>query len=372
MGGGSETLGRARKSATEVAVQPELVSAPGKQTGVPTVDRGTACERDPGLEGCDPDMTENDRTRLLAALGVVVGSAMANYHAAIGKLRTELLTTAQSHSSWGFLAEVIFASLSHGIIGMLTKSVEAFKTRAAEVIFTEGGQLTVGAHGYDITRWAPTIAKMPTSLMVGPVVQASKGVRTLMKNAAYSNSTASREQVEAATFIDSLQADISGINNALVLNAPAEMTDAQIAALVAAYQDTTYHSIAAYEADLRDLVARFKAQQIPSIGDGRSNGPSTKMTQRETVWIMAHGKSRLAIVEFFDPIYAGAQGNQQKWYGDKIVPWKQTEFVTWIDDDLMTAALDYQIARVGGLQHIDATGGATGMPEVDAWAKGAP
>lgn len=364
MGGGNEFHKRPGRQRLDDPGAHEVAPAPGKATGVPIVDTGTYCEQAPTHAGCFLD--KDERTRLLVALATVVGSAMDNFRDAITNVRTDLLTTvAQSSTAWNFFAEFLFQSISGGLIGMLGKSLGALKTRIADA---EGATISVA--GVSLS-WSmqQKIAKLDDKLVTGVAVQASKGIRTTLKNAAHQRTgttVASAENVEAADFLKIIQAGIGPLTNNLVLEAPATMTDGEVAALVAAYQDADYHSVAAYEADLRALLDAYRAQQIASIGDGLSNG-TDQMSTREAVFVVADGgRSRMAIVEYYNPAFGGPM--PYKGVDGQLVPWAQPVFISWVGGSLSSAAIDYQADRVGAMKVVDATGGKTGMPQIDEWA----
>jgi hypothetical protein len=360
--------------APDITHQPEVAPAPGKATGIPIVDQGPLCKRYPDKPGCFLD--ESGRQYLMTSLSFVLQTAMGNFQTALQNQRIRLLTTVQrSSSTWGFVAEVLFQSLSHGLIGMLAKSVDAFKQRATEAIFTEGATLTV--NGYDITGMAPQIAKLKTSYVTGAAVQASKGLRTVLKNRAHTapagDSVASAANVDKADFLTLIQNGIGPMANSLFTEAPAGMTDGELAAMAAAYGDMTYHSVAAYEDDVLALLDQYDKDQIASIGDGLCNGidehdKKQMLSTRHAAWISAGVKSRLAIVEVYDPIYAKTSPIKGDGHGH-AVKWEQSLFVSWVSDDLLGVAQDYQAERNGAALMINATNADTGMPEIDAWAK---
>lgn len=339
---------------------------PGKQTGVPIVDQGLKCEAEPNQRGCF--LTPEERTRLLIALATVTGQAMANFHAAIQNVRLELLTTLSSSGGWGFLAEFLFQSLTGGLIGRFTKSLGGLKASIAEQVF-DGGQVVVG--GVALSQAMVTrIAKVNVKHLTGVLTQASRGVRTSLKNAAHGKSGVSQQNQDAAEFLKLIQGGIAPIADQLVLEAPAAMTDDELAAMIAAYQDTETHSVAAYEAELRDLIERFSKQHLADIGTGRSNGVDL-MTHKKAVHVVAGGRSRVAILHFFDPTFS--PGGKKLREGESfqtgaLVDWTETEFVSWVDTDLEGAAIEFQYAHYNDMPTLDATK-PTGMRQIDEWVK---
>lgn len=377
MGGGNETVGRKRpRSAPDITHQPEVAPAPGKSTGIGLVDEGPLCKQTPDKPGCFLDA--DSRQYLIQSLGFVVQTAMTNFQTALQNQRVRLLTTVQKNSStWGFVAEFLFQSLSGGLIGMLSKSLDGLKARATEVL-AKGGTMTV--YGQTLSdAAAKRLTKFHPKHITGVAVQASKGLRTTLKNAAHSNSgttVASATDVDKADFLTLIQNGIGPMANNLFTEAPTSMTDAELAAMVAAYEDMTYHSVDAYEADLVTLLDAYDDQQIASIGDGLCNGidehnKRQMLSVRHAVWVTAGPRSRLAIIEVFDPIYAKTSPTKGDNDG-KPVPWEQSLFVSWVGNDLTGVAQDYETTRSGAVALLNATKADTGMPEIDTWAKESP
>jgi protein-tyrosine-phosphatase len=356
MGGGHDLLNR-RKAAGESPLHDHIV--PGKSTGVPIVDKGTVCERHPEKKDCWLD--KDDRTRLLLSLETVVGAAMDNFHAAIQNVRTDLLTMTGTQGSWGLIAEIIFGTASSGIVMLLSKSLSAFAAEAA------AGKALIG-DGYEIpTTIASAIGKLRPTHITKMLIQASKGVRTALKNAAHKPKGVSKEDAAAADFCTIVEEGISPLVTHLVLDAPTKLDDFEIAAMVASYQDPTYHSIAAYETVMRDLVDRFKEQRLVEIGDGLSNG-TDQMSDTKAVMVLGKGGvRRVAIVEFYNPIYGDNNTRYHRTTGQPT-HWNQPEFKSWVDKQLEPVATSTQFDRYGDMPVIDATAEATGMAPIDTWA----
>lgn len=366
--GGPNDLATKQRKHVDLALDPshgkELEPAPGKTTGVGIVDNPMLCER--GLDHAGCYLTETQRTRLLVALSTVVLNAFGNARDAIHNKRIELLTVMESKNGWGALEELLFVSGSTFLIGSLMKSLTVIKERATEAaasgeMFSIAG-VTLPMGG------ASRVSRINIKHITGLATSVSKTARTGLKNAAHGQPGAPKENVEAAEFLKLIQGTLAPTANQLVLDAPASLTDGELAALVAAYEDQTYHSIDAYEAELTNLIDRYKAQQLASIGDGLSNG-TDYMSRRQAVLVVANGKSRVAIVEFFDKAFAGPI--PVKSYDGHIVPWETTQFVAWVDDDLAGVARAYQSSRVAPMQILPADG-KTNIREIDAWATETP
>lgn len=381
MGGGSETIGRAKRagSAPDV-VDPAKTPSPGKTTGIPIVDLGPRCKREPEAEGC-LDLDADQRQLLISSYNAAINAAALNRQVAIQNHRGRLLTMMKGSSmGYGFLEEVLVQVGSAWLIGRLVKGATGIKERAAETIFTEDARLTVKALNMDIdvTNLAPQLAKLNVEALRGVALQGSKGMRTIVKNAMHSGAIADEKSLDQAEFLKLLQNQISDWQTHMIQVAPTDMTDVQLAAAVHALSDPTVFSPEAQDAILQDVLDRYDAQHLADIGDGKSPGPDGKggkqfITRKETVWVSSGTRIRLAIVEFYDPNDVGyAKDTPIKGYDGEIVPWNQTEFVSWIDDDLKHYARDFQENRVGKIKLINATGGNTGMKEVDAWATEQP
>jgi protein-tyrosine-phosphatase len=252
---------------------------------------------------------------------------------------------------------------------LLSRSLSAFAAEAA------AGKALIG-DGYEIPgSVAAQIGKLKPAHITKALVQASKGVRTALKNAAHRPKDVSKADAAAADFCTIVAEGISPLITHLMLEAPTKLDDFEIAAMVASYQDPTYHSIAAYEAVVRDLVDRFKNQHLADIGDGLSNGVD-QMSDTKTVIVLGKdGARRVAIVEFYNPIYGDNNTRYHRTTG-RPAHWNQPEFISWVDTDLAPVATATQFDRYGDLPVLDATGQATGMEPIDTWAadptKGAP
>jgi hypothetical protein len=330
----------------------------GKSTGVGIVDAGTKCETASTPSGCF--LTESQRTRLLGALGHVALIDATNFHAALQNVQLELATVIKTTNGWNLFTEILFQSISGGLLGMLGKSLSKFKAGMVGQVFDQQPVLVAGVElpASVVTKLSGVSVKKITNV----ALTASKGLRTLLKNAAHK--TIQGANPDDRLFLSMVQEGIGPMATQLALEAPTQLNDDEIAALVEALQDPDYHSIAAYEAMLRDLLARFNAQSIPQIGDGMNNGESYMSRKQAVHVVAANGKKRVAILEYFDEKFAGPV--PEKLYEDKLVPWSKTQFVSWIDSDLETAAIAFSMDRVGDLKYVSAPG--TGIHQIDDWA----
>lgn len=364
MGGGHDLKAARRAAAGDSSLHDHIV--PGKTTGVPIVDKHTLCDRKPEHDDCWLD--KDDRTRLLLSLNLAVVVAMANFRDAIQNVHVELLTmTRKSAGSWGLFAEILFGAASSGIIGVLTKSLTGFTARAAEAA-SGGGELTIG-DGYPLPAlMIKGIAKIKPKHIGTALVQASKGMRTALKNAAHRPADVSKEDAAAADFCTIIQEGIAPLTRHIAFDAPTNMTDFEIAALVASYEDDEAHSVAAYESVVRDLIDRFKDQHLAEIGDGMSNGTDQMSDVKAVIVLGKDGARRVAIVEFFDPIWGDNNTRYHRTTTDRPAHWNQPEFKSWVDHQLEPVATATQLDRYGDMPVLDATAEPTGMATIDTWS----
>jgi hypothetical protein len=328
----------------------------GVSTGIATVDQ-QLCKAHPTRKGCFLDA--NDRTEVVSVLRGNVHTAMMNANAALTNLRMELLTAMTTKSAWGGFAELLFMSATSGLIKLVSGSVSSFQAsvaeKAASAAYT-GGTVTIGS--FELSeRMLDRIAAVNPTKIAGGLTTASKGLRTSLKNAAHSLDDSNKRD---ADFLKIVQSEIGPMTNTLCNKVPAGLTDAELVTMTHAYEDMTFHSLAAYEDEFRNLLDRYREQKIDDIGQSRiSHGNAYK----ELVHVVKKdGVSRTAIVEFYDK----NPSQPVKGYEGKVVPFEQTQFVSWVDDDLYPIAVTYQQDRRGDTKTIDATK-PTGMKEIDAW-----
>jgi hypothetical protein len=363
MGGGHDLLDRQRKAAG-TSSDPQKHIIPGKSTGIPIVDKGTACERHPEKEDCWLD--KDQRTRLIGDLGDVVGDAMANFHAAIGKVRTELLTTTgQNHSVWITVATILLGA--EGALGLFSGSLLAFQAGAKEAV-KNGTALTVGL-GYELpASFARGIANINPRFITNTISQVNRNFKTKLSAAAHRPAGVSKENAAAADFCSIFEEHLSPLAQHIREVVPVKLDDFELSAMVASYKDPTYHSVAAYEEVVRKVVQRFKDQHLADIGDGLSNG-TDKMSDKKAVIVLGkNGAKRYALVEFYNPIYGDNNTRYHRTTTDRPAHWNEPEFISWIDNDLAPVAIGTQMDRYGDMPVLDATAQATGMEPIDTWA----
>lgn len=360
MGGGSDLLEKRKRAGTSELHDRPIV--PGKTTGVPVVDKGTACDRHPDDEDCW--LSDTQRTRLLSVLGDVAGAAMGNFHAAINDVRTELLTTtAASASVWTAVATVLLGA--EGALGLFSGSLVAFRA-SAEVAAKGGAPLTIGL-GYELPLgFARAVAKINPRILTNTVNQLNRNLKTKLSAAAHRPAGVSKEDAAAADFCTVFEEQLAPLAVHIAAVAPTKLDDFELAAMVASYQDPNYHSIAAYKEIVLKLVDRFKNQHIADIGDGLSNGTDNMSDKQAAKILGKDGASRYAMVEFYKPIYG--KTTPIKGVDGKPVPWEQPVFLSWIDADLAPVAIGTQLDRYGDMPVIDATAAPTGMEPIDTWA----
>jgi hypothetical protein len=293
---------------------------------------------------------------------------MDNFHAAIGNVRTELLTTTgQNHSAWLAIANILLGV--DGALGLLSGSLQAFRN-SAETAMAGGAPLTIGL-GYELpTAVARNVAKVSPRVITNTVSQFNRQLRTKVSAAAHRPAGVSKEDAAAADFCTIFEEGLSPLAIHVALEAPTKLDDYELAALIASYQDPNYHSIDAYEGIVRKVVDRFKSQHLGDIGDGLSTGgdePQSRMSNKKAVQVLGKGGvRRYAVVEFYEAAYGKTQPYKVD-QDDKLVAWEQPIFISWIDADLVPVAIGTQLDRYGDMPVIDATAGITGMKEIDAF-----
>lgn len=367
MGGGHDLKAR-RIAAGESELHDKHI-VPGKSTGVPIVDKGTACERHPDRGDCW--LTEDKRVELLSVLGDVVGDAMDNFRTAIGNVRTELLTTTVEHSAWITVATILLGI--EGALGLFSGSLIAFRG-LADTAAKGGAPLTIGL-GYELPiDFAKRVAKINPRVITGTVSQINRHFKTKLSAAAHRPAGVSKENAAAADFCTVFEEHLTPLAQSIREVAPTKLDDFEIAAMVASYKDPNYHSIAAYEEIVRKVIDRFKSQHLADIGDGQSTGEDRLTNKKAVIVLGKGGAKRHAIVEYYEHAYA--KTSPIKGVDGKPVPWDQPVFISWIDADLAPVAIGTQLDRYGDMPVIDATAQATGMASIDTWAadptKGSP
>lgn len=287
-----------------------------RPTGIPVVDHGA---------GDGSHLSDDERHRLLLSLGAVVSSAMDNFHAAIQNVRLD--RHVNKPSSWGFWSEFLFYSVSGPLVAAASAGLRA-------VISTRD-------LGLDESRAAAIEANV-----TGTVQNVSRGVRSMLKHGGDAGGAGWDR------FLKIIQGGLKEIADGLVLDAPAQLDDDGLVALVLAYRDPIAHSIAGYEDRLRAAITRFEQQKLDRVGRTPDEAPG--MTS--LVALTCHGHRRLAVVE--DRAAHVAQDGSMI---EAPTPASRT-LLSLVDDDLAEVVA----AQPGGVAEvIDVTAGHPFVVPVD-------
>lgn len=300
-------------------------------TGVPVVDQGFGCEQGANPEGsCFLD--DKSRTRLLIVLGSVVGSAMDNFRDAIQNVQLDELTK-KDESSWGFLAEFLFYAVTGPLIGAVAKGLKGARAAAKVEDANKAWQEEVlGNVAVSPGVLARAIDAVPEEAIVAVLQNASRGLRAHLKEQARSGG---RRDV---SFLRSVQSSIKMLSDDVVATAPAQIDDAGLVALVQSYRNPEVHSVASYEAKVRDLHTRFKTQGLATLNDKYKDGG-----RRRAIVLVAFGHKKVAILDEHGTEKTGTTYDKTSWgggahgdnYGDGV-----DKLSNLVDDDLADYARD--------------------------------
>lgn len=303
----------------------------GYETGIPFVDEGPLCARDPKPDAAtfDCPLTDEQRERLGAALERGVTSSMANYHAAISRARLQAL--ASTKSGWGFLEEVLFYAVSGGLIGRVVVGMKNLRNLS-------NPRLKLGLPA---SVDPELIRRMTTEKAEAGVVDAltvsSKGIRAELKAAADKSGMAhSRDE-----FLKVIERNIKRLGDSIVLEAPLHLDDVSLGALALSYLDAEAHSPDAYEEKVNGLADRYSAQGIDDAGSVQPLHPmKVSDAYRTVVRLRAFGKERLAMLA--QPVTTNVQQD-----GTKSEEITSSIFQNWIDDEFRHLAEGIQVERRG-------------------------
>ncbi len=300
-------------------------------TGVPVVDHGLGCEQ-VANHGGSCFLDEKSRTRLLIVLDHVVGSAMDNFRDAIQNVQLDELTK-KDESSWGFLAEFLFYALTGPLIGAVAKGLKGARAAAKVADVNKAWQEEVlGNVAIKPGILTRAIDAVPEEALVTVLQNASRGLRAHLKDKARSHARAD------VSFLRTIQGSIKMLSDDIVTKAPAQVDDAGLIALVQVYQDAETHSIASYEAGVRDLHTRFKQQGLDTINEKYKDGG-----RRRAVVLVAFGHKKVAILDEHGTGKTGSTYDKTSWgggahgdnYGDGV-----DKLSNLVDDDLADYARD--------------------------------
>lgn len=313
-GGSTSEPGKAPGKATLTQRLPPM-------TGIPLVDNGLACDREPEGEGCvDPQR----RAYNVTAASHFVTDAMTNFRDALQDKRLELLT--EKEEGPGIIVDALIEAATGPIVMMGVRGASRALRAAASELF---------AHDVDRLARALTRLSFNEEKLKEVVGFAAKKGGTLIKGLL----TSSGKQHKAAA-LKLLRNGISFFSNTLISEGITLLKDdVEIAALAKGYADQEFHSVSAYS-ELVDLwLNRYDANGIEKVGEEihstRRKGISMQSdefeafdySKGELAWTTLHtGEFRLALL---------------------IGPMGSERFERLIDKDFETTALTMYAARKG-------------------------
>ncbi len=304
--------------------------APGKSTrtqklppttGVPLVDSGTLCDRQPDDEGClDPQR----RAYAVTVVSHAVGEAMACFRDSIQDKRIALITVKPEGP--GIIIEGLIEGLTGPLVGLGVKSAGRFLRAAAGQLFAHDANRLALA----LTRLSFSEEKLKT--VVGFAAKKLGGeIKGLF--------TSDGGNAHKAEALKLLRAGIPRFSNNLIMNGLTDLDDVEITALGLGYADQEFHSVAAYTEHVELWLNRYDANGIAKVGEEthttRRVGISSQSdsfeaydySHGELAWVtLSTGDFRLALLK-------GPTGKEQ--------------FERLIDRDFESAALTVYAARTG-------------------------
>lgn len=289
-------------TADAAAPAPAPAPAPGKTTrtqrlspsatptGIPLVDAGTVCDRQPDEADClDPQR----RLYSITALARTSGTAMANYGDAIQDKRIELLT--EKEAGPGFLVEFLIELGTGPLVGLAIKGARSYLLKAAASLFEHDQDRLALA----IARFATNEARLKE--VIGVV--AKKGATQLK------GILSTKGQKHKAETLKLLRDGISAFANDLILIGVTRLSDLEITALALGYADQELHSVSSYAAQVDAWLARYDANGLENVGEvdagTRRKGISVEadefveynVAKGELAWVTLHtGEFRLALL----------------------------------------------------------------------------
>lgn len=333
-------------SASTVARPP---GTPGKTTGTGRIpgkpkdeDYATVCDGvdDPVNCPLSPEM----RGRALSDLGDAVGTAMDNYRDAIQDSRIEILTT--SESSWGFLAEILFYSVTGPLISIGTRALMKYAGKlAADAL----------ARGHDRLGVRLAHLSVDKDNVQAALTNASRGLRKTLMGLAHESGDRGK-----ATFLQAMRAQIPSIRLEIKEHARG-LNDIELQALIAAYEDVEAHSVENYAAAIDDILRRYDRNHIDDVGRERRqrahNFPSGDEKPDRTMELIQSG--RLAWVN---------HGRRRELALLSYVN-DERSFRHFIDQDFQGLAVNLYAERTGrqpDLINLDENTHAAGCPWADS------
>ncbi len=284
------------------------------------------------------------RGRALSDLGDAVGTAMDNYRDAIQDSRIEILTT--SESSWGFLAEILFYSVTGPLISIGTRAVLKY-----------AGKLAADAleRGHDRLGVRLAHLSVDKDNVQAALTNASRGLRKTLMGLAHQSGNRGK-----AIFLQAMRAQIPSIRLEIKEHARG-LNDIELQALIAAYEDIEAHSVERYAAAIDDILRRYDRNHIDDVGrerrqranpfpsgDEKPDRTMESIQSGRLAWV-THGRRReLALLSYVND---------------------ERSFRHFIDQDFQGLAVNLYAERTGrqpDLINLDENTHAAGCPWADS------
>lgn len=294
--------GAAPRTAPGKRTATERLPASVESTGVPVVDAGTACERQPSADKvCF--LTVDQRTRYLDAIGNRAGIVGANARDALQDTHIEVLL--EQPDGWGALAEFFFYSTTGPIIGMIMKSVKASRFAGA---------------ADDIQATLVNVSRAQRKVLQG-MVSVAPG------------------KASKARFIQLVRDSIGPWQQELTEVKPTELDDAGLTALKDSL-DASAMTVDYFKGRITDMLSRFDKQQIDQVG------VTAIYRQGELMWLGKGRDRRLVILEDKGLHHLTGSGDDTK-PRDLVQKVGRDGKPIVIDQDLEPMALTFYRERTG-------------------------
>jgi len=295
----------------------------GAGTGIPIIDEGMYCERDEHDDILQCSLSPDARRFLRDDLTVRVEAAHRNFAGAVTLQQVEEMT--KSTNNWGFMAELLFgvASLAVGsaLMEIAKRATRLPRTKLPGV--DPSSMVTVEE--------MPMDGINPDHVLLG-WKQLSSGIRNTVRS---SVNKPAPEQAGRLEFLQALKNSAGLMSQTVREQALVVLNDQEAVALYHAY-DIRLHHEDMYGHRVKELMARFEAQNVDDIGKELDHD----FGRREIVQLKYRGRLRRAMVAKDDA---------------EPVDWakRPPRFISWVDSTFGEYADQVQRARAGDVEVVD-------------------